>query len=72
MSNVISVNLPKKLAADLYKMAKNTGKTKSELIKDALRVFLWEEKFKKIKRTVSLKAKAKKLITDDDVFKTIS
>jgi len=72
MSQVISVNLPEKLANELYKLSKNMDKSRSELIKDAIRAYIWEEKFRKIKKVVSGKAKARKIVTDDDVFKIVS
>ena len=72
MRDVISVSLPEKIASELYRFVKSTGKSKSELIKDALKAYFWEEKFKKIRRSVASKAKAKKIVTDGDVFKAIS
>lgn len=72
MSQLISVNLPEKLANELYRLSKNLDKSRSELIKDALRAYIWEVKFRKIKKVVAGKAKARKIVTDDDVFKIVS
>ncbi|MFQ6055605.1 MAG: CopG family ribbon-helix-helix protein [Methanosarcinales archaeon] len=72
MRAVISVSFPEKMAQELEKAAKETGKSKSELIKDALRAYFWEERFKKIKKTITAKAKARGIVIDEDVFKAIS
>ncbi len=72
MRTVISVSFPEKLASELEKVAEETGRTKSEIIKEALRAYLWEERFRKIKKKVIAKAKKKGIVTDEDVFKVIS
>lgn len=72
MRAVVSVSLPEEMASELARVAKVAGKAKSELIKDALRAYLWEERFRKLRRTVVPKAKSKGFITDEDVFRAIS
>ena len=72
MRAVISISLPQELAMELDRMAKASGRTKSDLIKEALREFLWEEKFSGLRKRLSTKAKAKGLVTDEDVFKAVS
>lgn len=72
MRVVISVSFPEEMALELKRAAKETGRTKSELIKEALRAYLWEERFKKIKKTIIPKAKARGIVSDEDVFKAIS
>jgi len=72
MRNTVTIKLPDKMVADLYKVAKNTGKSKSELIKEALRAYLWEERFKTVRSAITTKAKVKKLVKDEDAFKIIS
>ncbi len=72
MRKVISVSLPEKMASELEKATKERGKSKSDLIKDALRTYLWEEKFKDIKERISAKAKTRGMVIDEDVFKVIS
>ncbi|MFW6132134.1 MAG: CopG family ribbon-helix-helix protein [Candidatus Aminicenantaceae bacterium] len=72
MRKVISVSFPEKMASELDKAAKERRKSKSDLIKDALRAYLWEERFKDEKKTISTKAKARGMVVDEDVFKVIS
>jgi CopG family transcriptional regulator/antitoxin EndoAI len=72
MRAVISVSFPEEMAKELDRVAKESGRTKSDLIKEALREFLWEERFTALRRTLTRKAKARRLVTDDDVFKAVS
>ena len=72
MRSVISVSLPKKLATDLDVLSKETGRNKSDIVKESLAEFLWENRFRRMKKRLSNKAKASGFVTDDDVFKAIS
>ena len=72
MRSVLSVSLPDKMAVELDVLAKATGMNKSDIVKESLVEFLWENRFRRIKKRLSTKAKAAGFITDDDVFKAIS
>ncbi|MEE9913104.1 MAG: ribbon-helix-helix domain-containing protein [Deltaproteobacteria bacterium] len=72
MRSVLSVSLPEKMASELDAIARATGRNKSDIVKESLGVFLWEARFRKMKKSLIPKAKASGLITDDDVFKVIS
>jgi len=72
LRTVISVSFSKETAEELEKIAKSKGRTKSSLIKEALREYLWEERFKEAKKKIVPRAKSKGLVTDDDVFKAVS
>ncbi len=71
MRAVISVSFPENMAKELDRIARESGRTKSDLIKEALREFLWEERFSRLRKILTRKAKAKGLVTDDDVFGAI-
>jgi metal-responsive CopG/Arc/MetJ family transcriptional regulator len=72
MRDVISVSFPRELAVELNRVAKESGRTKSELVKEALRSYLWEERFRKVAQSVRVKAKKRGFVIDEDVFKVIS
>lgn len=72
MRSVLSVSLPEKMASELDAIARATGRNKSDIVKESLGVFLWEARFRKMKKSLIPKAKASGFITDDDVFKVIS
>lgn len=72
MKSVVSVNLPGKMSSDLNKAAKDTGMSKAEIMKEALNVYLWELRLKKVKKRLTAKAKLMGMVTDEDVFKAVS
>ena len=71
MRSVLSVSLPKKLATDLDILSKETGRNKSDIVKESLGEFLWENRFLRMKKRLKSKAKAAGFVTDEDVFKAI-
>jgi metal-responsive CopG/Arc/MetJ family transcriptional regulator len=72
MRSILSVSLPGKMAAELDVLARETGRNKSDIVKESLGEFLWENRFRHMKKRLSPKAKAAGFVTDDDVFKAIS
>lgn len=72
MRAVVSVSLPEEMASELERAAKKTGRAKSELIKEALRSYLWEERYRKLRKKLVPNAKAGGFVTDEDVFRAVS
>jgi predicted transcriptional regulator len=72
MRTILSVSLPDKVAAELESLARRTGRNKSDIVKESLGVFLWEEKFRTIKKRLASKAKSAGVISEEDIFRTIS
>jgi predicted transcriptional regulator len=72
MRTVLSVSLPDNMAAELEDIAKAMGRNKSDIVKESLGLFLWETKFRNIKKKLSTKTKAAGVVTEEDVFKAIS
>jgi predicted transcriptional regulator len=72
MRTVLSVSLPDQIAIELDAFAKDTGRNKSDIVKESLGIFLWEAKFKKVKSRLVKKAKAANVITEEDVFRVVS
>lgn len=72
MRSVLSVSLPEKMAVELDAIARETGRNKSDIVKESLGEFLWEKRFRRMKKRLNPKAKAAGFVTDDDVFKAIS
>ena len=50
MRKVVSASFPEEMAEKLEITSRNTGESKSEIIKKALRAYLWEERFKKARK----------------------
>jgi hypothetical protein len=72
MRSVLSVCLPEKMDAELESLAREAGRNKSDIVKQSLGEFLWENRFRRMKRRLIPKAKAAGLVTDEDVFKAVS
>jgi hypothetical protein len=72
MRSVISVSLPKEMAAELEAFAKAAGRNKSDIMKESLGLFLWEARFRMVKKRLAKKAKAAGIVTDEDVFRRVS
>ena len=72
MRLVLSVSLPEKTSSELEKFAKSTGRSKSDIVKESINLYLWEVQFRKMQRRLSAKAKRRGIVSDEDVFKAVS
>ena len=72
MRTVLSVSLPDQMAAELDAFAKATGRNKSDIVKESLGVFLWEARFREVKRRLVKRARAAKVVSEEDVFRVVS
>jgi predicted DNA-binding protein len=72
MRSVLSVSLPEKTSSELEKFAKSTGRSKSDIVKESINLYLWEAEFRKMQRRLSAKAKKRGIVSDEDVFKAVS
>ena len=70
--STITVRLDKKLDSDLRRLAKRTGRPKSDLIRDALRRQIAISRFEELRKSVAPFAEARGWLTDEDVFRDIS
>ncbi|MFH1741049.1 MAG: ribbon-helix-helix protein, CopG family [bacterium] len=72
MRSVLSVSLPENLSSELDAFAKKTGRNKSDIVKESVGLYLWEGRFRKVRKSLSLKAKKAGFVTEDDIFRAIS
>ena len=72
MRTVLSISLPAQIAADLDDFAKATGRNKSDIVKESLGRFLWEARFRRIKKRLAPKANAAGIVSEEDVFSRVS
>jgi metal-responsive CopG/Arc/MetJ family transcriptional regulator len=61
MSRLLSVSIPDDLAAEAEALARATGKTKSELVRDALRRHIRHERFLELQRHGRDRAEAQRV-----------
>lgn len=72
MRTILSVSLPEDMSKELDRFAKTTGRNKSDIVKESLSLFLWEMKLKAVQKRLGPKAKRLGMVSEEDVFKTIS
>jgi len=72
MRTVMSISLPQSTAEELDRFAKETGRNKSDIVKESIGLYLWEARFKQAKSSILRKAKKAGIVTDEDVFKVVS
>lgn len=73
MRNVqsISITIPNTLAEKLNKLQKEEMKSYSGIVTEALKEYVDWQQYKKLQKELSLIARAKKVMTEDDVNKII-
>ncbi len=72
MKSAITVRLDKDLQQKLDRVSKRLGKSKSDIVRDALKRQLALLTFEKHRETAMPFAEARGFLTDEDVFKEVS
>ena len=72
MRTVLSISLPQKISSELEAYAKATGRNKSDIVKESISLYLWESRYRNIRKKLSTRAKKSGVVTDEDVFKVVS
>ena len=68
----LTIRLDPKLEKALDRLARTTGKTKSEIARDALKREVAVTRFRELRRKTLPFANARGLVTDEDVFRVVS
>ena len=68
----VTIRLDAKLQRELSRLSRQLGRSRSDVIRDALRRQLALVKFEQIRRGLLPLAEAKGIITDEDVFAIVS
>jgi hypothetical protein len=72
MRATLTVSLPPALRKTVSRSARDQGLSESEFVRRAVQRQLWADAFDETRRNLVPKARAKRIYTDDDVFKIIS
>lgn len=70
-TKVIDIMLPEELLADIDKEADAESRTRSELIQEATRNYLWERRWRRTQAIVAARARKAGFTTEDDVEELI-
>ena len=72
MSDTFTVSLPPSISKELDALAKRTGRSRNELVREAVRRRIALERFRALREQLVPKAQARGIYTDEDVFKLVS
>ncbi|MGH8225567.1 MAG: ribbon-helix-helix protein, CopG family [Gammaproteobacteria bacterium] len=70
--STLTIRLDGKLERELAAAAKQTGRTKSEIAREAVRRQLAVRQFRELRRQLAPYAEAAGWLTDEDVFRDVS
>jgi len=71
-TSALTIRLDPKLDREVSRIAKRTGRSRSEVIRDAVRRQLALAKFQDLRRRIMPLAEARGYLTDEDVFRDVS
>jgi len=71
MRRVVKFSLPEDLAQELDKLARRKMTSRSDLLRESVRNYLFARKFRTLRSRLMVKAQGRGIHTDQDVFKLI-
>jgi len=72
MRSILSVSVEPALKRKLERLARDSKRKKSDLVKEAIKRFLAEEEFRQLRQQSLPYGRKAGLLTDEDVFKVVS
>jgi hypothetical protein len=71
MRTLRSVSLPERLAAEFSRLAARTGRSKTDIVKDSLGLYLWEPRSRAVRKRLMRRAKRTGVTAEDDVSRAV-
>ena len=68
----MTISITEELEKEINQLVKEENNSKSELIRRAIKDYIYFKKLKKLRETMMLKTDAQKVYTDEDIFKIVS
>jgi metal-responsive CopG/Arc/MetJ family transcriptional regulator len=72
MRQAVTVSLPEELAEELDSLARREKMSRSDLIRESVRNYLFVRKFRALRSRLMVKAQAQGIYTDQDIFDRVS
>jgi metal-responsive CopG/Arc/MetJ family transcriptional regulator len=72
MRESISISLPEDLKAEIDRFTRAEGISRSDLVREALRDYLFARRLRTLRQEIMPYAEAQGIYTDDDVFREVS
>ena len=72
MRTVMSISLPEQVAEQLEQYVRETGRNKSDVVRESIGLYLWEARLRDTQRRLGPRAKRSGIVTEDDALRAIS
>lgn len=72
MRKTVSLSLPEELKAELDRLVAEEGLSRSDVLRESLRDYLFVRRFRRLRQRISARARARGVFTDQDVFDRVS
>lgn len=72
MRESVSISLPEELKAELDRLTEVEGVSRSDVVREALREYLFGRRLPRLRQELMAYAEAQGIFTDEDVFREIS
>lgn len=72
MRETITISVPKEIKAELDKIVHDEGISRSDIVRESLRDYLFMRRFRQLRARMLAKTQAQGIFMDEDVFKRVS
>ena len=72
MRSTITISVPKQMKSELEKLSREDGVSRSDIVRESLRDYLFIRRFRSMRKSMVSKASANGIYTDQDVFDRVS
>jgi metal-responsive CopG/Arc/MetJ family transcriptional regulator len=72
MRSTITISVPEKMKSELEKLSRADGVSRSDIVRESLRDYLFVRRFRSMRKSMVSKASRNGVYTDQDVFDRVS
>ncbi len=72
MRSTITISVPEQMKLELERLSKMDGVSRSDIVRESLRDYLFVRRFRSIRNSMLSKASKNEIYTDQDVFDLVS
>lgn len=72
MRRTITISVPEQMRSEIDKMSQADGVSRSDIVRESLRDYLFVRRFRTMRNSMVAKASARGIYTDQDVFDHVS
>jgi metal-responsive CopG/Arc/MetJ family transcriptional regulator len=72
MRSTLTISIPEKVRAQLDRVSKTEGVSRSDIVRESIRDYLFIRQFRALRKTMVSKASRQGIHTDQDVFDRVS